>query len=341
MAAMPWLQIKLKRAGGALRGTWNRIRHGFRSGRAARTARPRGFNEKFRQKGRFGTDVPPRRRFRARRWLYGTGAVLLAVLLLSGTVLGVSYTWLVTDIRVEGVSRYRAEDLLAALDIRTNDLMLGFVSSETERNLRTQFPLLASASLHRALDGTLTLTVREEDSLLYTRHYQNYYLLSATTLRVIAVDVTPDAWLGYAPVYIGLPEEARVRVGKTLTFEYLPYPTEREAGNVATYEVDTDTAAVEFAYVDEVRTALADSAFAGRITGMDLSDRYDLWFLMDGKIKIRLGNTDRLTDKLSLAATVLAKRESPTGTALLDASNPAAVTYREAPDITLPDWAGR
>ena len=44
--------------------------------------------------------------------------------------------------------------------------MLGFSASDTERNLRKQFPLLASASLHRALDGTLTLTVREEDTLL-------------------------------------------------------------------------------------------------------------------------------------------------------------------------------
>ena len=62
--------------------------------------------------------------------------------------------------------------------------------------------------------------------------------------------------------------------------------------------------------------------------------------LLDGKIKIRLGNTDRLADKLSLAATVLAKQTEPSGPALLDASDPAAVTYREAPDITLPDWAG-
>ena len=42
----------------------------------------------------------------------------------------------------------------------------------------------------------------------------------------------------------------------------------------------------------------------------------------------------------TLAATVLAKQTEPSGPALLDASDPAAVTYREAPDITLPDWAG-
>ncbi|UKI12304.1 MAG: FtsQ-type POTRA domain-containing protein [Oscillospiraceae bacterium] len=143
--------------------------------------------------------MPLKKRFRALRWLYGTGAALLAMLILSCTVLGVSYAWLVTDIRVEGASRYRADDLRAALGVRTNDLMLGFSASDTERSLRKQFPLLASASLHRALDGTLTLTVREEETLLYTRHYRNYYLLSATTLRVIAVDATPDAWLGYAP----------------------------------------------------------------------------------------------------------------------------------------------
>ena len=146
--------------------------------------------------------------------------------------------------------------------------------SDTERSLRKQFPLLASASLHRALDGTLTLTVREEETLLYTRHYRNYYLLSATTLRVIAVDATPDAWLGCAPAYIGLPEQARLRVGDTLTLAFLPYPGERESGNVATYEVETATAGEEFAYVDEVRTAILNSSLARHVTGMELSDRY-------------------------------------------------------------------
>ena len=297
---MPWLRTQLKRAGGAWRGALWRIRH------RSHPKRPRRFKDKFLQKGRFGTNVPLKKRFRALRWLYGMGAALLAMLILSCTVLGVSYAWLVTDIRVEGASRYRADDLREALGVRPDDLMLGFSASDTERSLRKQFPLLASASLHRALDGTLTLTVREEETLLYTRHYRNYYLLSATTLRVIAVDATPDAWLGYAPAYIGLPA----------------------------------TAGEEFAYVDEVRTAILNSSLARHVTGMELSDRYDLWFLLDGKIKIRLGNTDRLADKLSLAATVLAKQTEPSGPALLDASDPAAVTYREAPDITLPDWAG-
>ena len=95
--------------------------------------------------------------------------------------------------------------------------------------------------------------------------------------------------------------------------------------------------------MDEVRTAILNSSLARHVTGMELSDRYDLWFLLDGKIKIRLGNTDRLaaiTVFCTLAATVLAKQTEPSGPALLDASDPAAVTYREAPDITLPDWAG-
>ena len=87
------------------------------------------------------------------------------------------------------------------------------------------------------------------------------------------------------PAYIGLPEQARLRVGDTLTFAFLPYPGERESGNVATYEVETATAGEEFAYVDEVRTAIPNSSLARHVTGMELSDRYDLWFLLDGKIK--------------------------------------------------------
>lgn len=301
--------------------------------------RPRSFQAKFGRKGTFGTNVPYRTRFRAFYWLYGTGICLLAAVILSGAVFGLSFAWAVTDIRVEGTARYRAEDIRESSGIHTGDLMLGFTASETESLLRQQYPLLASVRIRRTPDGTVTIAVREEDKLFYTCHYGNYYLLSAETLRVIAVDSAPDGWLDYTPVYIGLPEEARIRVGDALTFAFLPYPAERESGNAATYEVETGTADEEFAYVSEVRDAIMNCSLAGHVTGMELSDRYDLWFLLDGKIKIRLGNISRLEDKLSLAAAVLAQQTEPDGMALLDASDPSAVTYREAPDMALPEWA--
>lgn len=272
-------------------------------------------------------------------WLYGVGAFLLATAILSGAVFGLSFAWTVTDIRVEGTARYRAEAIQESSGIRTGDLMLGFTASEAESLLKKQYPLLSSARIHRALDGTVTITVREEDQLFYTCHYGNYYLLSAETMRVITVDAAPGGWHDYTPVYIGLPEEARIRVGETVSFAFLPYPAERESGNTATYEVETGTAEEEFAYIAEARHAIMGSSLSSHVTGMELSDRYDLWFLLDGKIKVRLGNMSRLEDKLSLAAAVLARQTEPEGKALLDASDPSAVTYREAPDMVLPEWA--
>ncbi len=340
MAAATWIREQSERVGRAVHAALGKIRGKFSAKRTQKAVRLRGFNEKFRRKEYFGTDIPLKKRFRGRRWLYWTGAALLAALILSSAVLGVSSTWLVADIRVEGNTRYRAENLREALGVGAGDRMLGFSASDSVRSLREQFPLLASASLHRALDGTLTLTVKEETSLLYTEHYQNYYLLSADTLRVIAVESSPDGWSDLSPVYVGMPEEARLRVGETLSFEFLPYPTEEESGDVATYEVDTDTAKEEFAYVETVRAAVMSSSLAGRVTGLELSDRYDLWFLLDGKIKVRLGTSDKLAVKLSLAYTVLAKQGNVTEKAVLDVSDPSAVTYREDPDMTLPDWAG-
>jgi hypothetical protein len=111
-----------------------------------------------------------------------------------------------------------------------------------------------------------------------------------------------------------------------------------------TYEIETDEPAVENAYVFEFVEALMTSPLAPRVTGMELGDRFDLWFVLDGSIKVKVGNMDELDRKLTVTERSLRDRAEegfdagglPT---LVDVSSPARIIHRTAPDIELPAWA--
>lgn len=321
--------------------TWKERLRGGRE-RIRKRRRPRSYREKFRTQGRFGTGLTERERRRPERWLRRIMLGCVAVMLVAGGLMGASMAWRVKTATVKGASVYEQDELLEAAGIREGARMLSFDGSTLKEDLLAQYPLLTAASVSRGRGGAVTLNVTEEDDLLWTRHYQNYYLISAKTLRVLEVASTPEGWWsrGVRAIYIELPEQAWLTVGSTLTYRYLTYPAEDEAANETVVINELRTADEQYAYVESVRQAIMASALGDRVTGLSLEDRYDLWFLVDGRIKVKLGDTEDMTYKLSQAAMVLDRQSGSSGRAVLDASVPSAVSYRTVSDLALPDWAG-
>lgn len=320
-----------------LQKQWRRLTRRIRRKRAIN--RPYSFHELFLTKGHFGNNPTARKRIRVKKvWQRCVVGLSILLVLTLGLTFG-SMAWVVTDLRVEGAVGYNGDELLVASGIQIGDRMLGFDASAVEKQLQTKCPLLATVEVERAMNGTVSISVTEEKRFLWTSHYQNQYLLSADTLRVIAVDTASDAWQSMNAQYIGLPEEAWLQVGETLTYRYLTYPAEGEAADAEVMTPSGQTAEAYFRYVGTVRDAILNSSLGTRVTGMELGDRYDLWFLLDGRIKVYLGNADSLTYKLSQAELVLSRQQSTNSKAVLDVSDPAQVSYREAPDMELPSWA--
>lgn len=320
-----------------LQKRWQRLTRRIR--RKVAINRPYSFRELFLTKGHFGNRAIARKHVRAKRVVHGCMVGLSILLVLAVGLTFGSMAWVVTDLRVEGAVGYDGDELLTISGIRIGDRMLGFDTSAVEAQLQTKCPLLATVEVERAMDGTVSISVTEEKRFLWTSHYQNEYLLSADTLRVIAVDSSSDTWKSMNAQYIGLPEEAWLQVGETLTYRYLSYPAEGEAADAEVTTPSGQTAMEYFRYVGTVRDAILGSSLGTRVTGMELGDRYDLWFLLDGRIKVCLGDADSLTYKLSQAELVLSRQQSTDIKAVLDVSDPAQVSYREVPDMELPAWA--
>ncbi len=303
--------------------------------------KPRTFNEKFgRDVAFFGSrekHTPPS----CGKWpfvsLCALGGIVfvVAVILLGGV-------WKVSEVTAEDGEYYTAASICEFAAIAPGSEMLGFDVRTVRARLRKSLPLLDDIRVRRHLDGTVSITVTEEENLYYTQHNLNYYILSADTHEVLGVYAQPDEAKRVGATYIGLPECTRVRVGEKLTFINLPYAPDSAPQEWTTYEVETDEPEQENAYVFDFIRQLTTSSVSDRIVGMELSDRYDLHVILDGRIRIQIGNMNELDRKLALAARVLADKKDPVPAdmvALVDVSDPARVIYRISPDISLPDWA--
>lgn len=267
------------------------------------------------------------------------GAAVLTLILLL-----LSRLWEVSEVTAEDGQLYSAALLVEKAGVVAGDEYWGFDTWDVGKQLKKELPLIEKAKVRRHLDGSISISVTEVTNLYYTCHNVNYYIISAEDREVLSVDATPHEARRVGAIYLGLPSSTRVRVGDKLSFVNLPYAPETEGYEYTTYEVETDEPAVEYAYVFDFVKTVMDTPLAPRITGMELGDRYNIYFILDNRIKIRIGDMSELDRKLDLGARTLADQEAKgnvtTGMpTLIDVSDPAVSSSQTSPDIELPAWA--
>ena len=250
----------------------------------------------------------------------------------------------VTSVSAEDGTYYTAAAVLAHAGIEAGDEMLGFDGFAKAKELKKSLPLMDKVKIRKHLNGSVTVSFTEVGKLYYTCHNQNYYIINAETREVLCVagDATEARRVG--AIYLGLPECTRVRVGEELTFINLPYAPETDSPELSTYELETYEPERENAYVFEFVEILMNSSVAERVVGMELGDRFDLWLVLRGGIRIRVGTMDELERKLTLADRSLQDKAASGGIpagmpTLVDVSDPARIIHRSSPDVELPFWA--
>lgn len=269
---------------------------------------------------------------------------MLGGIMLFSAIMVLGGLWRVKDVTAADGQIYSAGVLLEYAEVKAGDGMLGFDTYVIARELKRDLPLLDKVKVRKRLNGTVSITVTEQTDLYYTRHNQNYYIISAKTREVLCVSSSPDEARRVGAVYLGIPEETRVRVGEALSFINLPYAPDSVPSEQYTYELVTDEPDKEFAYVFEFVDTLMDSPLGERVIGMELGDRFDLWFVMEGRIRVRVGTMDELERKLTLAERSLQDRVENGGVSdvyptMVDVSDPTRIIHSSSPKVEMPDWA--
>ncbi len=311
--------------------------------RIPRRPKPRPFAEKFSAEAEFfgSREKPSRIRIKC---LPGILLGMLGGVALMGLILLVSGLWQVTAVTAEEGQLYSASVVVEFADLDVGDKMLGFDSSAVVKRLKAGLPMLDRIKVRKHLNGEVSISFEEITEVYYTCHNANYYIISTEDREVLGVFSNPNEAKRVGAVYIGLPESTRVRVGEELSFINLPYEPDSVPEDLVDYELETDEPEVEYAYVFEFVEALMESPLAPRVTGMELGDRYDIWLVLDRRIKVKIGNMDELDRKLSMTEHSLADREAEgkddgSMFILVDVSDPARIIHRASPDIEMPDWA--
>ena len=171
-----------------------------------------------------------------------------------------------------------------------------------------------------------------------------FNIIDAETHEVLCVSGDASEARRVGATYLGLPACTRVRVGEELTFINLPYAPETDSPEISTYELETYEPERENAYVFEFVDILMGSTLSDRVIGMELGDRYDMWLVLRGGIRIRVGGMEELERKLALADRALQDQAQNAGIpagmpTLVDVSDPTRIIHRSSPDVELPDWA--
>ena len=311
--------------------------------RIPRRKKYRSFSDKFAKDAvPFGTGekpTPPD---------YGSMPLLLLCMLglvaLTTAVLFLGKLPKVRSVSADEGAYYTATAVLAHAGIEEGDEMLGFDSFAKARELKQKLPLMEKVKVRKHLNGTVTVRFTEVESLYYTRHNQNYYIIDAETHEVLCVSGDASEARRVGATYLGLPACTRVRVGEELTFINLPYAPETDSPEISTYELETYEPERENAYVFEFVDILMGSTLSDRVIGMELGDRYDMWLVLQGGIRIRVGGMEELERKLALADRALQDQAQNAGIpagmpTLVDVSDPTRIIHRSSPDVELPDWA--
>ncbi|MBQ3526957.1 MAG: FtsQ-type POTRA domain-containing protein [Clostridia bacterium] len=189
--------------------------------------------------------------------------------------------FVIGDIRVEGADKYSQDEIVLASGVDLGDHLYSFSSREMGELLMLRCPEIDSVDVDRTPPGKIEINVTEEKPAFYADFYGEYRLLS-TSLRLLR-SVTEEEAVSLGCVKIKLPDIVQATAGKNISFA----------------DVRNDK------YIYDTCRALLESELCGRVGTVDVSDKFNMYLIVDSKYKIKLGDSESIETKLRIAAAVL------------------------------------
>ena len=216
----------------------------------------------------------------------------------------------VTDVEiVDNGSHYTDEQLLDALDASGWTPVLSILPRRAEQRLLDELLYLESAEVTYSFPGTLRVSVKEQKPLYYF-YYDTLiggkphtgWLAVGPDLRVVDAARDPQGFAEQGLTRIALPAPVldQTKPGRNST---LRFTREEETGENAKTEQD-------FAYISEFLLWMEGSSMAGRLTSVDLREKFDVRVTLESKYRIDFGrvvNERDFAQKLALAEQILAE----------------------------------
>ncbi len=249
-----------------------------------------------RRRRRHNTPEKMRRRVsRRQRFFHTIGRILFLGILLAAAILALTVFFKVDTITVEGAQKYRAEEIVAGMDVKQGDNLYLWNKVKVCDAMLEKFPYLQSVQIRRHLPNALVVTVTECSASVAIASNGGYLLLSKEG-KALEQSATSNG----LPVVTGM-TLSDVPLGKILT-------------------EDSSKSAEELLTILQTLDA-AD--MLGDLNFINLSDLRDIHIGYQKRFDIRVNSVDNLAYYLRFAQTVIEDRLSPSdiGQLYWDAQN--------------------
>lgn len=249
-----------------------------------------------RRRRRHKTPEQVRRRVsRRQRFFHTIGRILFLGILLAAAILVLTVFFKVDTITVEGAQKYRAEEIVAGMDVKQGDNLYLWNKVKVCDAMLEKFPYLQSVQIRRHLPNALVVSVTECSASVAIASNGGYLLLSKEG-KALEQSATSNG----LPVVTGM-TLSDVPLGKILTED-----SSESAEELLTILQTLDAADM-----------LSDLNF------INLSDLHDVHIGYQKRFDIRVNSVDNLAYYLRFAQTVIQDRLSPSdiGQLYWDAQN--------------------
>lgn len=214
-------------------------------------------------------------------------AIVIAafILLLSLVVLPVvAYAvFRVDEYKIDGKTRYTQEQIIEAAGISPGSTLLFARTEKAENSITSKLPYIEKVTITKALPGTLVIKVESGSEVYSFNSGSGSYVLASPSLKTLESVSTPPE--GAITVICQPPVGAQI--GSQLAF---------------TSEKDADDKTLELLKL--IKAGIKKAGLNG-ITSINLLDTNGIRIVYQGRLLLRIGNSDRLDSKLALGKKVI------------------------------------
>ena len=241
----------------------------------------------------------------------------IITVLMSAIFLFVSFMFVrsflpVTKFEINGDMTYRVYntgDFTSAADIERGDKLYKIDLDLAEKKILEECTYLKDVDLKRAFPNKLIINVEEKLPHWYIELAGKYYSLDSE-LVVIEEAAGNESYIAAGVTRLALPNVKRVVVGELPEF---------------------GESKLEIEKTIETISAIRETEFKSRITGVDLKSRFNIYMEIDNVREVYMGDASNMDSKLkALEAVVMSMDKDDTSVGYIDASNPAAISFGTA-----------
>jgi hypothetical protein len=211
----------------------------------------------------------------------------------------------VREIEVEftdGSKRISVQTVIDATGVSVGDEILSVDLNAVMARIKEKCPDIKVESV--SVTPT-KLKIRVSDRAVMTVEYAGRWFALAEDLTVLSESAGKDQYA--ALLTVNLPDIYEIKVGESVRF--LDGQTDRS-------------------YIAEAIDFLRENELLERATLLDVSEKFNISYVLDGTLQVRMGRMSDLEHKLEMVEQILERRGGVNEFAVIDVSDPERSTYR-------------